>query len=68
MPKVLIIIPAYNEGTRINEIVRNVREMHPDYDVVVINDGSKDDTALKAHSAGAIVVSHPFNLGYGVAI
>lgn len=68
MPRVLIIIPAYNEGARISEVVRNVKEKHPDYDVAVINDGSKDDTALKAGSEGALVVSLPFNLGYGVAI
>lgn len=68
MPKVLIIIPAYNEGTRISEIVRCLRQSYPDYDVAVINDGSKDDTAMTARDAGAKVVSHPFNLGYGVAI
>ena len=66
--KTLIIIPAYNEGARINKVVHQVREMHPDFDVAVINDGSKDDTAQAAQSAGAMVVSHPFNLGYGVAI
>ena len=68
MPKVLIIIPAYNEGERIGDVVHQVREMFPDYDVAVINDGSKDDTARTARAAGALDVSHPFNMGYGVAI
>jgi len=68
MPKILIIIPAYNEGTRIGEIVLRLQEKNPEYDVVVINDGSKDNTAPEARGAGAQVVSHPFNLGYGVAI
>lgn len=65
---ILIIIPAYNEGVRIDEVVRRVRGMYPDYDIVVVNDGSRDDTARIAREAGALVISHPFNLGYGVAI
>ena len=68
MPSVLIIIPAYNEGERISTVVNQVRKTHPVYDVVVINDGSKDNTAQAAREAGALVVPHPFNLGYGVAI
>jgi len=66
--KILILIPAYNEGARIGEVVREVREMYPEYGVVVVNDGSKDDTARVAREAGAEVLSHPFNMGYGVAI
>lgn len=66
--KILILIPAYNEGDRIGDVVGRVREMCPDYDVVVINDGSRDNTAQAARAAGAEVVSLPFNMGYGVAI
>jgi glycosyltransferase involved in cell wall biosynthesis len=68
MPKILILIPAFNEGSRIGEVVLDVREKNPGIDVVVVNDGSRDDTAQAARAAGAVVVSHPFNLGYGVAI
>jgi len=68
MPKILIIIPAYNEGERIGKIVQRVMEIDPGYDVLVVNDGSRDNTAQTARTAGAVVVSHPFNLGYGVAI
>jgi glycosyltransferase involved in cell wall biosynthesis len=68
MPDVLIIIPAYNEGTRISGVVKRVRETAPDFDVLVVNDGSRDETSQLAAGAGAQVVSHPFNLGYGVAI
>ena len=67
-PKTLIIIPAYNEGARIGEVIRRVREIQPDLAVVVINDGSRDDTVEAARAAGAVVISHPFNLGYWVAI
>jgi len=67
-PRILIIIPAYNEGERITEVILRVRKLYPDFDVIVINDGSRDSTARAARSAGAEVISHPFNLGYGVAI
>ena len=65
---ILIIIPAYNEGSRIGEVIGRVRESQPDVDVLVVNDGSRDNTVMVASEAGAQVVSHPFNLGYGVAI
>lgn len=68
MDRTLILIPAYNESARIGEVVHRVREMHPAYEIVVVDDGSRDDTAQVARAAGAKVVSHPFNLGYGVAI
>lgn len=66
--KTMVLIPAFNEATRIGEVVRAVRALHPDYDVVVVNDGSRDDTVQKASEAGATVVSHLFNMGYGVSI
>jgi glycosyltransferase involved in cell wall biosynthesis len=66
--KILVLIPAYNEGARIAEVVGSVRTVVPDYDILVVNDGSSDDTATFAESAEAMVVSHPFNMGYGVAI
>jgi glycosyltransferase involved in cell wall biosynthesis len=66
--KTLVLIPAFNEAARIGPVVQKVREMCPEYDVVVINDGSRDNTVAAAQAAGAEVVSHPFNMGYGVAI
>lgn len=68
MLRTLVIIPTYNEGARIGEVVRRVRATVPEYDVLVVNDGSHDDTARRAEAAAAEVISHPFNLGYGVAI
>jgi len=68
MPRTLVLIPAYNEGARIAEVIGRVRNVVPDYDILVVNDGSRDNTATVAASAGATVVSHPFNMGYGVAI
>lgn len=66
--KTLILIPAYNEGAGIAKVIAGVRRAVPDADVLIVNDGSRDDTEAAAASAGAVVVSHPFNMGYGVAI
>jgi glycosyltransferase involved in cell wall biosynthesis len=68
MPRILVLIPAYNEDARIAGVIENVRRVVPDYGILVVNDGSRDDTAAAAASAGATVASHPFNMGYGVAI
>ncbi|MCC6457719.1 MAG: glycosyltransferase family 2 protein [Caldilineaceae bacterium] len=66
--RLLIIIPAYNEQGAINQVVSGVRQAVPQADVLVINDGSVDNTAQEAESAGALVVEHPFNLGIGGAV
>ena len=61
-----VIIAAYNEGSVIAEVVGDVRRAG--YPVVVVDDGSKDRTALAAEAAGAVVLRHPFNLGQGAAL
>jgi len=66
--KVSIIIPAFNEGDIIANIVQQIRSLHPDFEVIVVNDGSTDDTAAEAQKAGAEVYSHPYNIGNGAAI
>ena len=65
---VLIIIPAYNEQGRVGQVVRDVKSCLPDADVLVIDDGSSDDTASEARQAGAIALSLPVNAGYGAAL
>lgn len=64
----VVIIPAFNEDARIAAVVTDVRRVVPAAKVVVIDDGSWDQTAAAAGAAGASVLSHPFNMGYGVAI
>lgn len=64
----LVIVPAYNEQGAIYQVVRSVRDSVPGVDVLVIDDGSADDTWLEAEAAGALVVRHPFNLGIGGAV
>lgn len=64
----LVIIPAYNEERAIASVISNVKKRYPDIDIAVVNDGSSDQTAELAEKAGAIVLSHPFNIGYGVSV
>jgi len=61
-----VIIPAYREGSRIGPVVEGVRKFIPA--VIVVDDGSPDDTALKAEHAGAMVVRHDVNRGKGAAL
>ncbi len=68
MSDTIIIIPAYNEEAGIARVVSDIRTVNPDIEVLVINDGSFDRTAEAAAAAGAIVLSHNFNMGYGVTI
>ncbi|NTV46180.1 MAG: glycosyltransferase family 2 protein [Chlorobiales bacterium] len=68
MSEVLIIIPAFNEEAGIASVIAKIRSAVPDYDILVINDGSDDNTTAVAMTAGATVLSHAFNMGYGVAI
>lgn len=67
-PRVLVIIPAYNEEKTIAQVVKNIRKAAPSVDVVVVNDGSKDRTTAEAHSVGAPVLDLPCNLGIGGAM
>jgi glycosyltransferase involved in cell wall biosynthesis len=64
----LAVIPAYNESTTIESVIQGIHEHVPEFDVVVIDDGSTDSTADLAARTGARVVSAPFNLGIGGAV
>jgi len=62
----IALIPAYNEAARVGDVVTAARR-HVD-EVVVVDDGSTDETAGVAEQAGATVLRHPQNLGKGAAI
>ncbi|OAA16881.1 Undecaprenyl-phosphate mannosyltransferase [Corynebacterium afermentans subsp. afermentans] len=61
-----LIVPCYNEGTVIFDVLTNARETFPN--IVGVNDGSADDSAAQIRAAGAHLVDHPVNLGQGAAI
>jgi glycosyltransferase involved in cell wall biosynthesis len=67
-PRILAIVPAFNERGNIGRTVGEIRRQAPGIDIVVIDDGSLDTTADEARKAGGQVISLPFNLGIGGAV
>jgi glycosyltransferase involved in cell wall biosynthesis len=65
---VSVIIPAYNEAGAIAQVVTAIGAAGPWREIVVVDDGSQDDTSQRAGAAGAIVVRHPYNKGNGAAV
>jgi glycosyltransferase involved in cell wall biosynthesis len=63
-----IVIPAYNEGGAIAALVTALRAAAPWQEILVVDDGSSDDTGMRAGAAGARVVRHPYNKGNGAAV
>lgn len=66
--EVTILLPAFNEEGVIGETVRRIKTLHPDFEVLVVDDGSSDNTMQEAMAAGANVWPHPYNIGNGAAI
>ena len=66
--EVTILLPAYNEQGVIGETIRRIRALHPDFEILVVDDGSTDNTMREAMEAGANVWPHPYNMGNGAAI
>jgi len=64
----LIVIPAFNEEKNISCVIREIFGCCPDCDVLVVNDGSKDDTGAIAKNEGVTVIDHVYNIGYGGAL
>lgn len=62
------MIPARNEAAAIGKVVALARERYPDAQIIVVDDGSTDETAELARNAGAQVVRHPESLGNGAAV
>ncbi len=66
--RILVILPALNEGRSIARTLRGIREQLPGAELLVVNDGSSDDTTAEARRSGAQVLELPYNLGIGAAV
>ncbi len=66
-PRVSIVMPAYNESEVIGTILDELQAGHY-HEIIVVDDGSVDDTAAIAQAHGAIIVRHPYNIGNGAAV
>lgn len=64
----LAVVPGYNEAQTVSGVIEAIHRDAPAFDVLVVDDGSTDDTAAIAERAGAAVLRHPFNLGIGGAV
>jgi glycosyltransferase involved in cell wall biosynthesis len=64
----VVVIPAFNEAPRLPALLAQISEQRLDLEVAVVDDGSRDGTAAVAARAGATVLRHPFNLGYGAGL
>jgi glycosyltransferase involved in cell wall biosynthesis len=65
---VSIILPARNEADALGPLLRRIRAVVEDAEIIVVNDGSDDETARVAEAVGAHVINHPYGLGNGAAI
>jgi glycosyltransferase involved in cell wall biosynthesis len=68
MPDLLVVLPAFNEERSVDVVAKEVMAAQPEADVLVVDDGSRDHTAVRAAEAGADVVTNVFNLGVGGAM
>jgi len=70
--EVSVVMPAYMEAEAVGPVVARVAEVMAStgktYELLVVDDGSTDDTAKQAAAAGARVVAHPYNMGNGAAV
>lgn len=66
--EITVLLPAYNEELSIGETIARINKLYPEFEILVIDDGSTDDTMKVAIDAGAHVWPHPYNIGNGAAV
>lgn len=65
---VTVLLPAYNEEESIGGLIREIKSLHPEFEILVVDDCSTDQTLNIARDAGAIVWPHSYNIGNGAAV
>jgi glycosyltransferase involved in cell wall biosynthesis len=68
MPKLSIVLPAKNEAQGLRKLLPALRQYHPDAELLVVDDGSTDETASVCAQHGVRVVTHPYAMGNGAAV
>ncbi|MEA3241635.1 MAG: glycosyltransferase [Pseudomonadota bacterium] len=68
MEKISFVISAFNEGKSIASVVTQSADKFPDAEILVVNDGSDDNTKEEAIKAGALVYSYPYCMGNGATV
>lgn len=68
MNHVSIVLPAKNEGPALKVLLPHLRGTHPDAEIIIVDDGSTDDTRVICQEAGVICLSSPYSMGNGAAI
>ena len=67
-PDVTIVIPAYNEEEGVADVITQLKDLSENYEILVVDDGSTDNTYKLAAETGIKVIRHPYNKGYGAAL
>ena len=67
-PRLSIVIPAKDEAASLPKVLAELRHLHPDAELIVVDDGSQDETSSVARAAGAVVLRNPYSMGNGAAV
>ena len=68
MNNISLVLPAKNEALNLSQVLVKLTELYPSSEIILVDDGSSDNTAEIAKDAGVSVVSHPYNMGNGASI